>query len=74
VQALLWINTLVAIAGTVLNARMRREGFYLWLVANVVFLVHNLRIREYPQAALWAVYVGLAVYGLWSWGRKQREG
>ncbi len=68
-----WCITAIAIIGTILNARMRREGFYFWMVANVSLLARNLAIREWSQAGLWAVYCFTAVYGLITWTRKERD-
>jgi len=61
----------LSIMGAILNARLQKEGFYLWLIANTVFIIHNVRIEEYAQAVLWIVYQGISIYGLWTWNRKQ---
>jgi len=69
----IWFNTAVAIIGTILNAKQLRFGFILWMLTNGVFVVYNLYIKSFPQAALFSVYFGLAVYGWISWGKSQKK-
>lgn len=67
-----WINTLVAIVGTFLNARQIRSGFIVWMITNGVFVGYDLYIHSYQQAALFGVYFVLAVYGWITWGKKAK--
>ena len=64
---MLTLITLAAIMGAALNAQGRRAGFAVWIVTNAYFAIHNLRIGETQQAALYAVYFALAVWGLVKW-------
>ena len=67
---LMWIVTFASIVGTVLNIRKMRACFVIWLVTNSLWMVYDIWIHNYPQAALFAVYVALAVWGIYSWRRK----
>ncbi|NGX49697.1 MAG: hypothetical protein K940chlam5_01300 [Candidatus Anoxychlamydiales bacterium] len=69
----IWFNTAVAIMGTILNAKQIRFGFILWMLTNGVFVVNNLYIKSYPQAALFSVYFGLAIYAWMSWGKSKKK-
>lgn len=69
----IWCNTIVAIMGTILNARQVRFGFVIWMVTNAVFVVFNLYMKIYPIAALFFVYFGLALYGWINWGKKSTK-
>ena len=69
-QWIVWGVTVAALLGTVLNICKRRESFALWIFTNGLFATHNILIREWAQASLFSVYVGLAVWGWFAW----REG
>jgi len=69
-EIFIWFNTLVAITGTILNARQVRVGFIIWMITNAVFVGFNLYMKIYPQAALFFVYFGLSLYGWINWGKK----
>lgn len=71
-EIFLWCNTILAIIGTFLNAKRVRFGFIIWMVTNTVFVVNNLIIKSYPQAALFGVYFVLAVFGWISWGKEAK--
>jgi len=64
-----WVATALAVAGNVFVVQRNRLGYWLWICANVVFVVRNVRLAEWPQAALFAVYLGLAVWGWVAWRR-----
>lgn len=72
-EIFLWCNTVLAIIGTFLNAKRVRFGFIIWMVTNTVFVVNNLIIKSFPQAALFGVYLVLAVFGWISWGKEAKE-
>ena len=72
-EYLIWLNTAVAILGTFLNAKQIRFGFVIWMITNLVFVVNNVYIKSYPQAALFGVYFVLALYGWVSWGKEKKK-
>jgi nicotinamide riboside transporter PnuC len=69
---LTWPLVLLALAGNVLLLRKSRATFVLWAVADVGLIAHNLLVRDWPQAALFAVYLGLAVWGWVAWGTGEK--
>jgi nicotinamide riboside transporter PnuC len=71
---MLWFLAAVSIVGTVLNARQKRSGFLFWIAANSGWVVVDLRNGLPEQAALFCVYVALAVYGFFAWGRNAPRG
>ena len=70
---LMWCMTVLALAGTALNTFMRKECFYLWIVANLVFAAHNARIKQWPQAALFFAYFVLAIVGIVYWSAVETQ-
>jgi len=67
---LMWLVTAAAIVGAIGNVRHRRWGFAVWIVTNACWLAYDLAIGANAQAALFAVYAGLAIWGWLSWGGK----
>lgn len=66
-----WIIAAIAIAGTILNIKKQRSGFVLWTVSNSHWLIHNIKIGEYAQAVIFAVFLALSIYGFFAWGKKK---
>ena len=65
---LTWIIVTIALIGTVLNVQHDRRCFLLWAISSLALAVINARKREWAQATLWSVYVGMAVWGWVVWG------
>jgi nicotinamide riboside transporter PnuC len=65
-----WAITVASIVGVVLNIKHRRECFYVWACTNLSWTVIDLYYAVYSQAALQAVYFGLAIWGLIEWQRQ----
>lgn len=66
-QVFMWFVTAVSIVGVILNIYGRRACFWIWIVTNAVWFAYDLWLGAYPQAALFAVYFALAVWGLCVW-------
>jgi len=63
----MWLVTAASITGTVANIYKRRWCFGVWAVTNAMWAAYDLWIGAHAQAALMAVYFGLALWGLWRW-------
>jgi nicotinamide riboside transporter PnuC len=66
----MWIVTGLSILGTVLNIKKKPVCFAIWLVTNSLWCVYDFSIKNYAQAGLFLVYVGLAIWGIISWRHK----
>ncbi|WP_372966731.1 nicotinamide mononucleotide transporter [Marinobacter sp.] len=62
-----WLLVAVALIGTVLNVRKNRRGFVFWAISNLGLAVVNLGLGQWAQSVLFAVYLGLAVWGWLAW-------
>jgi nicotinamide riboside transporter PnuC len=67
-----WILVALSLAGNVFVIKKSVTGQWLWAIANVGWIAHNLTIGEYPQAFLFSVYLVLCVWGITSWTREAR--
>lgn len=68
-----WVMSAVALAGTFMNAERNKYGFYFWLLSNMYMTIRFAVIGEYAQMTLFFVYTLLAVRGIFSWGKKEKE-
>jgi nicotinamide riboside transporter PnuC len=70
---LMWIVTIFAIIGTILNIKKKPICFVIWLCTNTLWCVYDFSIKSYAQSALFLVYVVLAIWGIYEWRNKERE-
>ena len=62
-----WLISALALVGVVLNIYKIRWCFAVWLGTNCYFCALDFAAGLYAQAALFAVYAVLAVWGLVRW-------
>jgi nicotinamide riboside transporter PnuC len=68
-----WGITLVSVLGAVLNAKKSIVGFYIWVPANIAWVIYNTYNHQYAQAVLFVVYTVITVWGIIQW-RKVNSG
>ncbi len=68
-----WTMSAIALLGTLMNAERNKWGFIFWLGSNlymtITFWVNGL----FAQSVLFFVYFLLAVRGLFSWSKKEKQ-
>lgn len=69
IQLLGLVGSAFAIAGVVLNNRMRIECFYLWLVSNSICAVLHGYTGLWSLVVRDVVFLVLAVHGWWQWSK-----
>lgn len=62
-----WALAALSLLGVVLNIRKRRACFALWIVTNTSWAVVDYDRGLPAQAALFAVYAALAIWGWFAW-------
>lgn len=67
IDTLMWGVTITSLVGVVANIKKKWWCFAIWLFTNSVWMVYDYTIGAYAQSALFAVYVVLAVYGIYEW-------
>ena len=65
-----WILAFIAIIGVILNIQKKPSGFIFYTVANIGWVVVNVKHEIYAQAFLFCVFTVLSIYGWWSWRQK----
>jgi nicotinamide riboside transporter PnuC len=67
----MWIVTGLSILGTILNIKKKQICFVIWLITNLLWCAYDISIKNYAQAGLFLVYVGLAIWGIVEWRKKK---
>lgn len=63
----MWLLTGLSLVGVVLNIKKKRSCFIIWTFTNASWAVIDYQAGLTAQAALFAVYFCLAVWGMWEW-------
>jgi nicotinamide riboside transporter PnuC len=67
------VGTVLAVAGVVLNNRMRIECFCLWIVSNGIFFALHLHAGMWSLAVRDIVFMALAAHGWIMWKNKRAK-
>lgn len=59
--------------GTWLNIQKNVVGWVIWLIANIGWIISFSCRGMYPEAFLYTVFAGLAVWGIIQWSRPENE-
>ena len=70
-EGISWVFTAASIIGAVYNARAKILGFYIWIFANIGWVVYDALIKNYSQMALFIVYTFITAWGIYQWKRKK---
>lgn len=73
-EIITWIVSFLALMGTILNANMNKYGFILWFVTNLFWMIVDFKSSLYAQSALFLAYTLLAIKGMVTWSKKEKEG
>lgn len=65
---------MAAIIGVILNIKKRRECFYIWAVTNASWAIIDFAEGIPAQGFLFTVYFCLAMWGIYEWRVKGKEG
>jgi len=68
-----WIATGLGILGAIINATKRIEGFYIWIIANTLWIYIGFKTKLYGMAILFFVYLLIVIYGIITWKKKERK-
>lgn len=68
-----WVMSGIALAGTIFNAERNKYGFIFWVVSNLYMVIRFAVIGEYAQMTLFFIYFLLAIRGIYSWTKKEKN-
>jgi len=67
-----WAVTAASLIGTVANIKKYSWCFIIWFFTNAIWAIYDYHIGAKAQSFQFAVYTGLAVWGIYEW-RKNYE-
>jgi nicotinamide riboside transporter PnuC len=65
----MWMLTAASLVGVVLNIKKKKACFAIWAITNAAWAVIDYMAGLTAQAALFAIYFCLAIWGLVEWRR-----
>lgn len=68
-----WILTATTLVGAYYNIKKNTTGFYIWFLTDIAWIAVNLHYKIYAQSFLFAIFAGLAIYGIYEWKDKERD-
>lgn len=67
----MWIVTIISLIGSVLNAKKSKWCFYVWILANVCWLIYDIHTRLYSRAALDVIQTIICISGIIYWKEEE---
>lgn len=68
-----WCLVAISLSGNIFIIKKNVIGQWMWAVANTGWVFYNLSIGAYAQAFLFAVYLGMCVWGIIAWQGKKPQ-
>lgn len=68
-----WILAFVSLTGNFFVNKKNVLGQWIWAVSNVGWVTYNISIGSYAQAFLFSAYLGMCVWGIITWTKKQPQ-
>lgn len=68
-----WILAFVSLTGNFFVNKKNVLGQWLWAVANVGWVAYNISIGSYAQVFLFGAYLGMCIWGIITWSKKQPQ-
>ncbi len=65
-----WVFVAMSLTGNYFVIKKNVLGQWIWAAANLGWIVFNLSIGVWSQAFLFAVYLGMCVWGIISWSKQ----
>ena len=62
-----WIGTAFALTGSLLNAFVLKESYYLWFFSNLILLFVSYRSKHYGLSLVFFVQFIFTLIGLYYW-------
>ena len=72
VKILSWFALGLSLLGAYLINKKRIEGFYVWILANAIWIVINYLVWVPAQMILFTIYQGFNIHGIWTWKKLAR--
>jgi nicotinamide riboside transporter PnuC len=68
-----WALVAISLAGNIFVIKKNVLGQWFWAVSNTGWVFFDFYIGAYSQAFLFAVYLGLSIWGITVWTKEQAK-
>jgi hypothetical protein len=72
-QDLSWIFVALSLIGNLFVIKKNVIGQWLWMIANMGWILFNLWLGIYSQAFLFGAYLLMSIWGIISWSREASQ-
>ncbi|MDD5651000.1 MAG: nicotinamide mononucleotide transporter [Candidatus Nanoarchaeia archaeon] len=62
-----WIATFLSIIGAILNAFLIKEGFYIWGLSNILWVIVGIKNKMWGMVLTFSIYFIINVIGIIYW-------
>lgn len=66
-KAIEWGATALSITGAILNAFLMKEGFYVWGISNLLWMVFAFKNKHWGMFITFSVYFVINLIGIAYW-------
>jgi len=64
-----WSATALSVIGAIMNANQLIQGFYVWSVANILWMIFSVRYKHYGLLAMNIIFLCINIWGIFTWSR-----
>jgi len=62
-----WFISLLSIVGAILNMKKIKEGFLLWIIANLCWIGVDIYYEMWGQIPIWIAFTVISLLGYRAW-------
>lgn len=62
-----WAATILSVVGAIFNANQLIHGFYVWSLANILWILFALKHKHYGLLVMNLVFLGINIWGISTW-------
>lgn len=67
-----YLAMFLSITGNLFICFKKRQGFLLWIVANILWISFALTNKHWGMMILFTVYTAMSLFGWWNWGKEEK--
>lgn len=67
-----WVMVAMSLIGNVFVIKKNVVGQWIWACSNIGWVAYDISIEAYSQAFLFFVYLGLCIWGIYTWSREAK--
>lgn len=62
-----WLATALSVTGAIVNANKEVGGFYIWSVANLLWMYFGWKFKHWGLVIMNLIFLGINIYGVITW-------